>query len=35
MTEKQEDIIEILQKILHELKGQRLKFRGPIKTKKH
>ena len=35
MTEKQEDIIELLQKILHELKSQRLKFRGPIKTKKH
>ena len=36
MTGKREDIIvELLQKILHELKSQRLKFRGPIKTKKH
>ena len=36
MTGKQEDIIvELLQKILCELKSQRLKFRGPIKTKKH
>ena len=35
MTEKQEDIIELLQKILHELKSQRFKFRSPIKTKKH
>lgn len=35
MTEKQEDIIELLQRILHELKSQRLKFRGHIKTKKH
>jgi len=36
MTGKQEDIIvELLQKILYELKSQRLKFRGPVKTKKH
>ena len=34
MTGKQEDIIvELLEKILHELKHQRVKFRGPIKTK--
>ena len=35
MTKRQEDIIiELLKKILHELKHQRVKFRGPIKTKK-
>ena len=35
MTGKQEDIIvELLKKILHELKHKRTKFRGPIKTKK-
>ena len=35
MTGKQEDVIvKLLEKILHELKHQRVKFRGPIKTKK-
>ena len=35
MTGKQEDIIvKLLEKILHELKHQRVKFRGSIKTKK-
>ena len=34
MTGKQEDlIVELLEKILCELKHQRVKFRGPIKTK--
>ena len=34
MTGKQEDVIvKLLEKILHELKHQRVKFRGPIKTK--
>ena len=36
MTGKQEDIIvELLQKILRELKHNRIKFKGPAKTKKH
>ena len=35
MTGKQEDvIIELLSKILHELKHKRTKFRGPTKIKK-
>ena len=35
MTGKQEDVIvELLTKILHELKRKRNKFKGPIKTKK-
>ena len=35
MTGKQEDIIiKLLEKILHELRHQRVRFRGPIKTKK-
>ena len=35
MTGKQEDmIVKLLEKILYELKHQRVKFRGPIKTKK-
>ena len=35
MTGKQEDlIVELLEKILRELKHQRVKFRDPIKTKK-
>ena len=36
MTGRQEDIIvELLEKILHELQHQRVKFKGPVKTKKH
>ena len=35
MTGEQGDVIvELLSKILHELKHKRTKFRGPIKTKK-
>ena len=36
MTGRQENIIvELLEKILHELRHQRVKFRGPVKTKKY
>ena len=36
MDKKQfEEISILLSEILYELKYQRIKFRGPVKTKKH